>query len=224
MSFRANYLAWGALVAGIVLAVVLWQQAFGTVVETHVNYGHARLRYETTERTANPGLAASAVAAGLTGATIWAAWARGWSGRSRALVIVVGVIGLAVAVPTTYVRADRVGELSFPDTERYESVGVVASHMEQAGIPCAELRPLERSDSRYVRRMAACPIEAELAIDDGFDDATIGMWIDDEALEQWRRRTNSSDLSAVIGPTWLVVCEFESTCSEIQYKIGGRNF
>jgi hypothetical protein len=224
MSSRTTFVAWLTLVAGVALAIILWQQAFGTIAETKVTYGHARLRYESTERTAKPALAATAVSVGIIGATIWGAWVRRWGALSRALVIGTGLVALVVAVPVTYVRADRVGELSFPDAQRYQSVGVVATRMLRTGIPCADVRPLERTDSRYLAKKAECPIRAELAIDDGFDDATIAIWSDDDARESRRRRMNSSALIAVIGPTWLVVCEFESTCAEIQYKIGGLTF
>jgi hypothetical protein len=219
MQQRARYAAWIALAVGTVTAAILWREAFDAVATTREIYGHARLRHESVETIATPSLAAASMATLLTGATIWAALVRAWSGRSRALIIGVGVVALAAVVPVTYARADRVGEQSFPESQRYESIEEVASRMAEAGMPCVELRRLDRSDSPYVAQSARCAIEAELAINDGFDDAIIGMWVDDDAREEWRRE--QSDVSAAVGPTWLVICEFVSTCAEIQYEIGG---
>lgn len=95
--------------------------------------------------------------------------------------------------------------------------------MARARIPCTELNILRSPGSPYLVRAASCPIKAELAINDGFDDAIIGMWVDDDAREEWRR-VEEPDHSVVVGPTWRVTCEFVSTCAEIQYNIGGPNF
>lgn len=98
----------------------------------------------------------------------------------------------------------------------------VVAEMERRDIACA--RALDTTiHSSYFATALDCPIAAELAINDGFDDASVRTWASEDARDRRLRWADPSEVDAVVGPTWIVVCEFESTSWEIQSKLGGLN-
>jgi hypothetical protein len=115
-----------------------------------------------------------------------------------------------------------VGRVESPPGPKFSSVRAVASALKSAGLGCQRMTAVS-PDERYFSAEMHCPIAALLDINDGHDDATIYLWRDG-GRERWLRATASADVYGAMGPMWLIVCEFESTCTEIQYKLGGRNY
>jgi hypothetical protein len=61
-----------------------------------------------------------------------------------------------------------------------------------------------------------------LALDDGLETVFIHLWRSSGSRADWYERVPASDVVSVDGPTWLITCEFETTCSQIQLIAGGR--
>ena len=199
-----------------------WLSARETTVRSRESFGHGHLSYRDVETTTDPSLAAVAVAAPLAGVGSWSILLARASRRSTLIsaALTVSVIGATAGVTYAVVKEEQ--RLRFEPREYFAGVRDVAAEMARRDIACA--RVIEaRNDSSYFATALACPIPAELAIDDGFDDASIRTWASEDARDRWLDATNPSDVNAVVGPTWTVLCEFEATCWEIQSKIGGLN-
>jgi hypothetical protein len=218
---RRTELAWGALVACAIATLVLWRTATRTTVRAGEFFGHGHLPYEDITRTTDPWRFASAAGVLVLGVAAWGIL-RTTADRRRKLVYG-GVAGVAVVatvlVTHTVVAASQ--RRHFDSHEFYADVKAVAAAMARKDIPCSKLTESSTVASRYFAVAANCAISAELAINDGFDDATIRVWVDEDARERWLEATNPEDVNAVVGPTWMVQCEFEATCWEIADKIGG---
>jgi hypothetical protein len=113
----------------------------------------------------------------------------GWAALSgarlplRAGGALLGIIGAALIAVSAFASTE---DSSYEAFEHYDSPREVAAAMAEGGIPCARLqaRPVDRSG--YFTALASCPVRADLAIDDGFDDATIRMWKDADARLDWQ--------------------------------------
>jgi hypothetical protein len=203
---------------GILAAVLLWNASTRTTVTTEVNFGHGHLEYEDVDEITDPLKAGAAVGVGVLGAT--GLGAASSSGRARLAVGGAGLLIAALSGGAMYVGAGREEPVPGPE---FASVRAVASALERVGLGCKPLLLDAKPDERYFSASAHCPIPAVLDINDGDDDATIYMWRTG-GRKRWLRDTPAAEVYAAMGPTWLIVCEFESTCTEIQYKLGGRNY
>lgn len=219
---RRRAIAWALLVVGLAAGLAAWLGARETTVRSRESFGHGHLAYRDIETTTDPYLAAVAVAAPLAGIGSWSILLARASRRSTLIsaVLTASVIGANAGVSYAVVREAQ--RLSFESREYYAGVRDVAAEMARRDIACA--RAIGATiDSMYFASALECPIHAELAINDGFDDASIRSWASEDARDRWLGAIDPSDVNAVVGPTWIVLCEFEATCWEIQSNIGGLN-
>jgi hypothetical protein len=219
---KAALSAWVMLAAGCAIGLAAWVGATDTTVRMRESFGHGRLPYREIDRTTDPGHAAIAVGAPLAGAGSWAVLRARTSRHSKLKFAAITVAVVAAAAAGTYATVEQTQRPNFDRHEYYAGAEEVAAEMAQRDIGCRRTREATVESSAFAIALD-CRIPAELAIDDGFDDASIRMWASEEARDRWLERTDPWQVNAAVGPTWIVVCEFESTCSEIQSKIGGLN-
>jgi hypothetical protein len=214
--------AWTLLVAGCAAGVAAWLVARDTTVRTRENFGHGYLVYRDVETTTDPFLAATGVAAPLAGAGSCAILLARPSKRAAlaSAILVVAAVGAAAAATHTWVTESQ--SLQFESHEYYAGAREVAAEMARRDIGCDRTTE-SMIESEYFASALKCPVPAELAINDGFDNASIRTWTSEEARDRWLGSIDRARINAVVGPTWMVKCEFESTCWEIQSKIGGLN-
>ncbi|MDQ4027651.1 MAG: hypothetical protein M3214_06310 [Actinomycetota bacterium] len=215
-------IAWGLLVVGLVAGLAAWLSARETTVRDRESFGHGHLPYRDVDTTTNPYLAAAAVAAPLAGIGSWALLLTHGSRRSKVIYAALTVCVIGAGAGGTYAAVREAQRLHFEPGEYYAGVRDVAAEMERRDIACARAAGATL-DSSYFGTALDCAIPAELAINDGFDDASIRTWTSEDARDRWLRAAEPAAVNAVVGPTWIVVCEFEATCWEIQSKIGGRH-
>ena len=202
------------------MGVALWAVGTETQTVARRTIGNGTGYFSTTEVSANAALRTSAVV--VAGAAVLA-W--GWlfgstlEPRSRrrlrttvtaAVLLAALLAGLAVAT-----RGD-----GFEDRERYASARAVVAAM----APAVECRTLTARPHRFVVGAVTCATPSAAATDDGTDDVVIGTWRDEEERAGWLEQTPTDQVYAVVGPTWLAVCELQSTCARIQAAAGGRNY
>jgi hypothetical protein len=215
-------LACALLVAGCATGVAAWLGARDTTVRTRESFGHGHLIYRDVETTTDPYLAAAAVAAPLAGVGVCALLLARPSRPATLVSATVFVVVLGAAAAVTYSWVKESQRLRFQPREYYDGPRDVAAAMARRDIGCGRI--IEATiDSEYFSTALDCQIPAELAINDGFDNASIRTWASEDARDRWLGSRDPSDVNAVVGPTWMVMCEFESTCWEIQSKIGGLN-
>jgi hypothetical protein len=202
---------------GLGAAAALWRGATETTTTTEEIFGHSHVVYEDVDRTTDPLLAGASLAVGIIGAT-----GLGLSFAPRSSWAGVAIGGLAIAASTGAAMYVGVGREETPPGPALSSVAQVASALERADLGCEKVATTV-PDGRFFSAEARCPIPAELDINDGYDDAVIYIW-NEEGRAGWLAGTPNGEVNGAMGPMWLVVCEFESTCTEIQYRIGGRNY
>jgi hypothetical protein len=216
--------AWILLGAALALWILLW--VFGTrpVVEegSHV-FGGGTGTFSRTEAHTNWFLVGAGVAVGIAGTVGWAALLLR-HGRNAARVVLVVLVTLGVIAAGIWGVADRL-RADDPATAAgpsYATVAEIVGALEGSNVECKRLT-IEPSTTRFSQpKQGVCEIERRLALDDGLETVTIQFWRNSDARVQWYETVSAADVVSVDGPTWLITCEFETTCSQIQIATGGR--
>lgn len=216
--------AWTLLGVALVLAISLWM--FGTrpiVEEGSRVFGGGTGTFSRNEPHTNWIVVGAAVAVGIAGTIGWAAMLLR-QGRDAARVVVVaivtlGVIGAGLWGVTDRLRADDPATATGPS---YTTVAEVVAALEGSNVECNRLI-IETSPTRHFQtEQGVCEIERRLALDDGFETVSIQFWRSPDARTRWYENVSEADVVSVDGPTWLITCEFETTCSQIQIATGGH--
>jgi hypothetical protein len=216
---RLKGTAWLLLLAGALAAAVLWNAATYTVSTTRRIVGNGTGHYVRREDRLSTPLAASAAIALAAGGIAWG-MLPGRARRNTALVAIGVVPALAMGGLVFYHTA-AAGD-GFHDFERYAGTREVVAAMGAGGIGCSRLEPAP--PSRWSNGDAlVCSTPTAADIRDGTDEVTIATWRDAGAREAWKEQFPTDSVYAVVGPTWLATCEFQSTCAGIQAAVGGRN-
>lgn len=216
--------AWILLGLALVLAGVLWQLGTRPISQGGSRvFGGGTGNVSRSEAHTNWLLIGAALAIGVAGTAGWAMslLRQGRDGARTVLVagIAIGLVALATWGITDRLRADDVLPAHGP---RYESIAEVAEVLEGSRVECKRLT-LRETPAPYARpERGACEIERRLALDDGLETVFIQLWRNSDARSEWYENVSAADVVSVDGPTWLITCEFETTCTQIQLVTGGR--
>jgi hypothetical protein len=216
--------AWVLLGVALVLAISLW--VFGTrpiVEEGGRVIGGGTGTFSRTEAHTNWLLVGGAVAAGIAGTIGWAVLLLRRE-RHGVRVVVVAIVALVVIAAGLWGVADRLraDEPTTAAGASYETVAEVVGALEGSNVECNRLI-IQTNTARYFEaEQGVCEIERRLALDDGLETVSIQFWRSSEARTEWYENVSAADVVSVDGPTWLITCEFETTCSQIQSATGGR--
>lgn len=216
--------AWIVFGLALGVAVVLW--ALGTRPITQEGgrvFGGGTGNFSRTEAHTNWLLVGAAVTVAVAGSTGWAALLlRHERDAGRAAVVTtvtLGVMAAALWGVTDRLAADDLAPAAGPS---YETIAEVEEVLEGSNVACSHLT-VENTSAPYFRgKRGKCEIERRLALDDGLETVSIRFWRNSDARTQWYENLSAADVVTVDGPTWLITCEFETTCSQIQLVAGGR--
>jgi hypothetical protein len=216
--------AWILLGVALVLAMSLWVLGTRPIVEEGGRvFGGGTGTFSRNEAHTNWLLVGVAIAMGVAGTVGWAALLLR-HGRNAARVVVVATVTLGVIAAgswgvTDRLRADDPATAAGPS---YATVAEVVAALEGSNVECNRL-VIETNTTRYFRaEQGVCEIERRLALDDGLETVSIQFWRSSDARAEWYENLSAADVVSVDGPTWLITCEFETTCSQIQIATGGR--
>jgi hypothetical protein len=134
-------------------------------------------------------------------------------------IVMLGVIAAGLWGVTDRLRADDPASAAGPG---YASVAEVVAALDGSNVECSRLVIETKSTHYFQAEQGVCEIERRLALDDGFETVSIQFWRRSDARTRWYESVSAADVVSVDGPTWLITCEFETTCSQIQIATGGR--
>jgi hypothetical protein len=215
--------AWAVLGVALALTAVLW--VIGTrptSTGSEKIFGNGTGTFARSEVHTNWPLAGAAIVVGLAGCAIWAKLLlkrRRAPGRVAAVTIVsAGVIAAGLSAVLDRVQAD---DLAPALGSSYESIEDVVEALEGSNVECAGVTATSASAPYFRGQGGVCEVERRLA-PDGSEVVSIQFWQSPDARTQWYEEVPADDVVSVDGPTWLITCRFETTCSQIQIITGGR--
>jgi hypothetical protein len=223
---RSKPAAFVPLAIGIVVATLVWGTATETTTITRRVVGGGTGHFETASDTTNLWLAGIAFAILAMAVGVWFALHPDRSGRNKLMDLspTVAAIVLLPLIGCTFIVRGQREDISFEERERYRSTQAVLDAIANAGIDCTNPRSTARDTDYWTASETTCDIATPAAIEDGVDSVIIDMWLSDESRVRWMEAVPHEDVFAVFGPTWLIRCEFEADCAQIQAGIGGRNY
>jgi hypothetical protein len=186
--------------------------------------GHGFATYEDTETRIDPVLASAAGLVAAAGGVSWAILLHraGWRWRGKRITpIFLSVLAVvAVWAGLTFLLTRE--SAPFLASEHYTSIDEIVSKLEREGVRCLNVGEQPIGEDKYFRDSMSCGIRSEFGVPDGFDNVSIHIWKDETARSNWLDRPLSEEEDWVMSPTWLVICEFLPTCSDVREALGGR--
>jgi hypothetical protein len=223
---RSRLAAFVPLAIAVVVATLVWGIASETTTITRRVVGNGTGYFETTSDTTNLWVAGIAFAILAMGVIVWIRLHPDRSGRTKVMDLsptAVAIVLLPLIGCTFIVRGQR-ADTSFEERERYRDTQAVLDAIANAGIDCTKPRSAAKKTDYWTASETTCDIATPAAIEDGADSVIIDMWRSDESAARWMDAVPHEDVFAVFGPTWLIRCEFQADCAQIQAAIGGRNY
>ena len=214
--------AWVVLAVTLALAATLWILGTRPTTQEERVFGGGTGTFAPTDIHTNWVLVGAAIVIGIVGCGVWAALLlrRPRTATLTAVVAVVccGAIAAGLLGVLSRVRADD------PDPAvgfRYESVQAVVDALSDSTVACTRVSTEPAPASYFRGEQGKCEVDRRLA-PDGFETVLIQFWRSPDARREWYEEVPASDVVSVDGPTWLITCRFETTCTQIQIATGGR--
>jgi hypothetical protein len=219
---RASF---AALFVAIAASALLWQAATETITTSRRTIGNGTGRFEISEDHTNRALAGAAFVVLLAGTIAWILLHPGGKlkgkllnlGPTAALLVLLPLVGGLLII------AEESNDVAFDEYEYYPQPDAILAALETAGIDCDHAASSHPRGKYWRSPGAVCEIDTRAALNDGADKITIEMW-EVGGRERWTHEVANDDVYAVLGPTWLIRCEFQASCAQIQAAIGGRNY
>jgi hypothetical protein len=219
---RSALAAWAVLLVSTAAAAALLVTSTTTSIgDDRIVVGNGTGSYRDSETTVVRWRAWGAIAVAALGAGAWAVLLTRSSSSARrasvaaAAVIVFGGVSFAAGVPTIF-------DDPFEGQPRFNSPAELKTSLDRNGLPCAGDRALEARP--WFDALLSCGVETEADIRDGADDLIVGVFGTNDERRSWTEHNDHADVYAVLGPTWVVTCEFQATCAQIQAAVGGFNY
>jgi hypothetical protein len=222
-SGKQVHLAWVILAVALALAATLW--VLGTRPTSsgaEKIFGNGTGTFTRSEAQTNWFLAGGGIALGLSGCAVWALLLARRE-RTPALVTVVSIVSVGVVAAAAWGVLDRIqaDDLTPGLGPRYETIEDVVEALEGSSVECADVTAQATSSPYFRGSRGVCEVERRLA-PDGRETVSILFWRSPGARTDWYENVATADVVSVDGPTWLITCRFETTCSQIQILTGGR--
>lgn len=206
--------------AALAAAVYLWVAAVETTSRSFEIVGHGSALEPGSVTTTNVdpvqvGLGCAVLVIGVGVAAWWTSRSGGRSPWGLRLTLVLALAG-AVVTTVVAVRTPEVPGASLDSTES------VIEAMGTAGIECTRPDVPDRP-AAFAAEEIRCLVPWSAAVVRGsLAGVVIDMWKDDGERRAWLAAPTEVGGAALVGPSWLVRCEFRSICSQLQTELGGR--
>jgi hypothetical protein len=223
---RSKLAAFVPLASAIVVATLVWGIASETTTVTRRVVGNGTGHFETASETTNLWVAGIAFAILAMGVVVWIRLHPDRSGRTKLMDLspTAAAIVLLPLIGCTFIVRGQRADPSFEERERYRDTQAVLNAIANAGIDCTNPRSAAKNTDYWTASETTCDIATPAAIEDGADSVIVDMWRSDDSRARWMETVPHEDVFAVFGPTWLIRCEFQADCAQIQAAIGGRNY
>ena len=211
---------WLVLCAALAVAGYLWIAAVETTSRTFqiIGHGTALEPGSVTTTSIDPvplGLGSAVLVAGSGVATWWASRSAGRSTLGLRLMLALALAGVVVTTVVA-VRTPEVPGVALDSTEDViEAMGAAGLECVRADLP-GRSPVFAAEETRCLVPWSAAATRGSLA------GVVIDVWNDEEARRAWLASPTQVGGAALVGPSWLVRCEFRSMCSQLQTDLDGR--
>ena len=211
---------WLVLGAALAAAAYLWAAAVETTSRSFqiIGHGSALEPGSVTTTTIDPLLVAVGFAMLLAGvgAAAWWTSRRGGSSAWHLKAALALTVAGAVATTVVAVRTPEAPGVALDSTES------VIDAMGAAGLECVRT-DLPGKTPAFAAEETRCLVPWSAAVARGsLAGVVIDIWKDEERRREWLAAPTQVGGAALLGPTWLVRCEFRSICSQLQTALDGR--